>query len=82
VVRGATNVTEWMLDLLVSPVEPDDPDSPEAPRARPDDDPFRDLIGATLVDDAELDVVEWFGDRFNEAPIWHPVDVSPRGEGS
>jgi len=45
-------------------------------------DPFGDLMGASLVDDAELDVVEWFGDRFNEAPIWHPVDVSPRGEGS
>ena len=45
-------------------------------------DPYADLFGGTLVDDAELDVVEWFGDRFNEAPIRHPVDVSSRGDGS
>jgi hypothetical protein len=75
-------MTEWTLDLLVSAVEPDDGQSPEGPHARPDNDPLIDLIGATFVDDAELDVVEWFGDRLNEAPIGRAVDVSLRGAGS
>jgi hypothetical protein len=82
VVRGATKMTEWTLDLLVSPVERDDVESLEVPDARPLSHPFIDLVGGTLVDDAELDAVEWFGDRVNEAPIRHAVDVSSSGDGS
>ncbi len=74
-------MTDWTLDLLVSPVEPDDVESLEAPHAPPDSRSFIDLVGDTLVDDTELDVVEWFGDRLNEAPIGHPVESS-RGDGS
>ena len=73
-------MTEWTLDSLASPVDLDGTESLDVPDARPDRHPFDDLVAGKIVDDAELDVLEWFGDRLHEAPIRHAVDVSSRGK--
>ena len=75
-------MTDRTLDLLVSPVKPDAVEHLDVPHTRPEDRPLIDLVGGTIVDDAGLDIVEWFGGRLHEALMRHAVDASSPAKGS
>ncbi len=60
-------MTEWTLDLIVPCGDAADTDDTTAPRnevIRPpapgDDQPYHDLVAGALIEDLQLDLVEWY----------------------
>jgi hypothetical protein len=60
-------MTEWTFDLMVPTGEVDDTDDMAATQdaargapAPPDSSPYRDLVAGALIEDIQLDLVEWF----------------------